>query len=86
MQADAFKTTPITAVLEAFKALHVKRIGILTPYIGPVNDILSEYIQSKGDFTVTRLSSFNLIHDSDVASVAVSSIKVKPHSDRFYKI
>ena len=48
---------------------------MVTPYVGEVNDILIKYIQSSGPYEVTRLITFNLIHDSDVASVSCDSIK-----------
>merc|ERR1711988_1390893 len=74
-QEDAFKTTPLTAALKGFKALGVKNIGLVTPYVGQVNDILIKYIEVAGDFHVTNLLTFNLIRDSEVASVTVESIK-----------
>ena len=74
-QASANKTTPITAALKAFSILETKKIGLVTPYIGEVNDILIKYIEGKGPWTVTNLVSFNLIQDKDVASVTTESIK-----------
>ena len=64
----------MTAALKAFEVLGVTKIGLVTPYIGPVNDILIRYLQSHGPYKVTRLISFNLIHDSDVAAVSSDSI------------
>ena len=64
----------MTAALKAFEVLGVTKIGLVTPYIGAVNDILIRYIQSHGPYQVTRLVSFNLIHDSDVAAVTCDSI------------
>ena len=55
--------------------MKVTKIGLVTPYIGAVNDILLKYIQSNGPYEVTQLITFNLIHDSDVASVSCNSIK-----------
>ena len=72
--ASAFKTTPVTAALEAFKASDARKIGLVTPYIGEVNEILIKYIEGKGPWRVTNLSSFNLIRDADVASVTKNSI------------
>ena len=51
------------------------KIGLVTPYIGEVNDILIKYIESRGPWEVTNLVTFNLIMDKDVASVSVNSIK-----------
>ena len=53
----------------------MKNIGLVTPYVGQVNDILIKYIEAAGDFHVTNLLTFNLIRDSEVASVTVESIK-----------
>ena len=75
LQEDAHKTTPLTAALKAFQALAVRRIGLVTPYIGEVNQILINYIEAAGDYKVTSLLSFNLGKDSEVASVTVESIK-----------
>lgn len=60
--------------MRAFEVLKVTKVGLVTPYIGPVNDSLVSYLQRRG-LTVTRLLSFNLVRDSDVASVACESIK-----------
>ena len=59
-----------------FKALQITKIGLVTPYIGAVNNILIDYIQQHG-YLVTNLTSFDLIHDSDVASVSCNSIIVR---------
>ena len=74
-QESASKTTPITAAIKAFDALKSRKIGLVTPYIGKVNDILIDYIEHKGAWKVTQLLSFNLISDTEVASVTESSIK-----------
>ena len=75
LQEEAHKTTPLTAALKAFEALAVRRIGLVTPYIGEVNQILINYIEAAGEYQVTSLLSFNLSRDSEVASVTVESIK-----------
>ena len=75
LQEDAHKTTPLTAALKAFQVLGVRNIGLVTPYIGEVNQILINYIQAGGDYKVTSLLTFNLRKDSEVASVTVESIK-----------
>ena len=74
-QASADKTTPITAAIKAFQALDTLKIGLVTPYIGEVNDILIKYMENSGAWEVTNLVTFNLIQDKDVASVSVDSIK-----------
>ena len=53
----------------------MRNIGLVTPYVGQVNDILVNYIEAAGEFCVTNLLTFNLIKDSEVASVTVESIK-----------
>ena len=74
-QASAHKTTPITAAIEAFKTLNTLKIGLVTPYIGEVNDTLIKYMEKSGPWEVTNLVTFNLIQNKDVASVSVDSIK-----------
>eukprot|EP00092_Neocalanus_flemingeri_P010712 GFUD01011538.1.p1 GENE.GFUD01011538.1~~GFUD01011538.1.p1 ORF type:complete len:289 (-),score=66.84 GFUD01011538.1:65-931(-) len=74
-QTSAAKTTPITAALKAFDVLQTKKIGLVTPYIGEVNEILIKYMEENGPWKVTNLITFNLIKDSDVASVTTESIK-----------
>ena len=71
----ALKTTPIASALSAFKALNTQRLGLVTPYIGAVNDILIKYIEEQGNLRVTNLVSFNLIKDTEVARVTEESIK-----------
>ena len=61
--------------MKAFEALAVRKIGLVTPYIGEVNQILIRYIEAAGEYKVTSLLSFNLSRDSEVASVTVESIK-----------
>merc|ERR1719341_1671933 len=74
-QPSAAKTTPITAALKSFDALEAQKIGLVTPYIGEVNDILIKYMEDNGPWKVTNLVSFNLIQDKDVANVTKESIK-----------
>ena len=74
-QPEAAKTSPITAALKAFSTLKAQKIGLVTPYIGEVNDILINYMEKYGPWKVTNLVSFNLIRDADVASVTAESIK-----------
>ena len=51
-QSEAGLTTPLTAALAAFTALGSNGLGLVTPYIGPVNNILVQHIQAAGDWTV----------------------------------
>ena len=53
----------------------MRKVGLVTPYIGEVNQILINYIEAAGDYKVTSLLTFNLRKDSEVASVTVESIK-----------
>ena len=61
--------------MRGFESLAVRNIGLVTPYIGEVNDILIKYIEAAGDCRVTALLSFNLGKDSEVASVTEETIK-----------
>lgn len=67
-------TTPITAAFAAFKAFKAKRIGMLTPYTADVNNIVAQYITTRG-FQVPVFGSFNESLDSTVARITPQSIE-----------
>ena len=61
-------TTPITAAFAAFRALDVKRVGVLTPYPESVNQIVAGYITDRG-LDVPVFGSFNEDRDSNVSRI-----------------
>ncbi|CAL4060323.1 unnamed protein product, partial [Meganyctiphanes norvegica] len=67
-------TTPITAALAAFRSLGVKRLALLTPYIGQVNEIFIDYVHKHSQVQVVKLWTFNLSDDRDVARVCQDDI------------
>ena len=71
---EAKATTPITAAFAAFRALDVKRIGVLTPYRDDINRFMRDYIQARG-FEVPVFGSFNEENDNQVARIAPASIR-----------
>ena len=56
-------TDPMASVLSAFLALNVKRIALLTPYIGEVNVNLAEYLENQGIEIANK--GFFRIYDDD---------------------
>ena len=71
---EAKPTTPITAAFSAFKALGIKRIGVLTPYSDEINLFMRAYIENKG-FSVPVFGSFNEENDNRAARISPHSIR-----------
>lgn len=71
---EANGTTPITAAFAAFRALHAKRIAVLTPYREDVNQALRTYIEARG-VEVPVLGSFDEEDDLRAARIDVASIR-----------
>ncbi|MBS7537384.1 maleate cis-trans isomerase family protein [Ancylobacter lacus] len=67
-------TTPVTAALAAFKALGVRRIGLLTPYAPSINTGLARYFESRG-LEVPARATFNRQDDREAALISVPSIE-----------
>jgi maleate isomerase len=66
-------TTPVTAALAAFKAFGASRIGVITPYAKPVNEIVRGYLNGKG-VTVSAFGSFEKLDDREAARISSQSI------------
>ncbi len=73
-QPDAKCTTPITAAFAAFRALKVKRVGVLTPYCESVNRIVAGYMTDRG-LDIPVFGSFNEFRDSNVSRITPQSIE-----------
>jgi len=58
-------TTTTTSVVEALKALNVKRIAVATPYIGDVNKALKRYFEAM-DFEIVNIEGLGITKDADV--------------------
>jgi len=67
-------TTPVTGAIAGFKALGVKRIALLTPYIDPVNRLFRRFVQ-RSRHEVPVIGSFNHENDNDVARISGDSIR-----------
>src|SRR3954466_10685768 len=67
-------TTPITGAIAGFKAMGVKRIALLTPYIDSVNRLFRKFVQDRG-IEVPVIGSFNHENDNDVARISGDSIR-----------
>ena len=67
-------TNPAFAAFSAFRALGAKRIGVLTPYERPVNDLVQGAIEAAG-FEVPVFASFNEPQDPVVAAIDTDSLK-----------
>lgn len=67
-------STPMAAGLAAFKALAVRRICLLTPYVDALNRRMRHAIQAAG-YAVPVMGSWNLADDAKVARIAASTIR-----------
>lgn len=66
-------TTPITAALAAARALGLKRIAMLTPYVPEINAMMRDYVRAR-DFEVPVFGSFNNGNDHEVTRIATKSV------------
>lgn len=71
---DTPTTNPAFAAFAAFRALGARRIGVLTPYERPVNDLVQAALEEAG-FEVPVFGSFNEPHDPTVAAIDAASLK-----------
>jgi maleate isomerase len=67
-------TTPITGAIAGFKALGVKRIALVTPYIDSVNRLFRKFVEDRG-IAVPVIGSFNHENDNEVARIDADSIR-----------
>jgi len=72
-------TTPITAAVAGMKALGVRRIALLTPYVDAVNRLLRDFILARG-LAVPVVGSFNHDEDREVARITTDSVKAAVRS------
>jgi maleate isomerase len=71
---DVKCTTPITGAIAGLKALAVERVGLLTPYVEEVNQVLCRFIEASG-IAVSVMGSFNHENDMEVARITQQSIR-----------
>ena len=72
-------TTPITAAIAGMKALGLRRIALLTPYVDAVNRLLRDFILARG-LAVPVVGSFNHDEDREVARITTQSVKAAVRS------
>jgi maleate isomerase len=67
-------SSPITGALAGMKALGLRRIALLTPYVQAINDMMRSYIEERG-VSVPVMGSFNNANDDEVARITLASTK-----------
>src|SRR5690625_1957728 len=66
-------TTTATAVVEATKALQVKKIAIATPYADDVNKLAHQFFSDSG-LEITQLTGLGIMNDYKISSLDIHSI------------
>ena len=66
-------TTPVTAAVKALQAFSVRRLSILTPYIGSVNREVGRFFSSRG-FDVLNIVGFGIENDNDMTAVTPAAV------------
>jgi len=66
-------TNPIVAALAAFKALSLKRIGFVTPYVADVSAAMRALLEKEG-MVITSFGSFEQMEESRVARISDQSV------------
>ena len=56
-------TNPVTAVMEAFKTLNVKKISLLTPYLESVSEEVAQFFEDQG-IEVLNTAGFGFENDT----------------------
>ncbi|WP_170405458.1 ectoine utilization protein EutA [Ruegeria arenilitoris] len=65
--------TPSSAAFDAFRALGIKTVSVLTPYSADVTEELAQYFQANGPDVISA-SHFGLTDDRDMARISQDSI------------
>lgn len=74
VRADVQCTMPIAAAKAAIKALGLRRIALLTPYIEEINQAMRNHFEA-ADIPVPVMGSFNNINDIQVSRIRPDSIR-----------
>lgn len=74
VRPDIACTTPMVAGVEGCKALGIRRLALLTPYIEEINRMVREFIENHG-LEVPVMGSFNNPNDDEVARIAPESLR-----------
>ncbi len=67
-------TDPLSAAIAAFRALGVRRIGLISPYIAEVSGVLCAALEAAG-FSIAGFASFEEQMEARVARIAPASIR-----------
>ncbi|MEM6985955.1 MAG: Asp/Glu racemase [Pseudomonadota bacterium] len=70
---NAACTDPMTAVIAACRALNIRRLGLLTPYIESVSAAMRHYISEQG-IEIAAFASFEQKDDPTVARITEQSV------------
>ncbi|MCR9254813.1 MAG: aspartate/glutamate racemase family protein [Alphaproteobacteria bacterium] len=70
---EAKVATTMAAVAAALHRRQAKRIAMVTPYIGAINEAMADYLEADG-FTLIRAASFNEPDDNNVARLSAEAI------------
>ncbi|MTI09962.1 maleate cis-trans isomerase family protein [Curvivirga aplysinae] len=73
VKPNAKVTNPITAATEAFQALNVKKLSLLTPYIPDVNRKVGETFAAKG-MEILNIAGFGVLEDADITRIDPDAI------------
>ena len=68
-----YATTIITAVINALKALQLKKISLVTPYVDDINRLEMEYLTERG-FQVLDVKGLGITEDMRIACVSPDKI------------
>lgn len=71
-------SNPLTATVEALRALGVRRLGIVSPYIEEVAEPLKQAFENRG-FEVPMAVSFGESSEANVARIDAKSLKSAAH-------
>ena len=67
-------TSPITGALAGIKALGLRNVALLTPYVQEINDIVKAWLEARG-VGVPVMGSFNNGNDDEVARITTASTR-----------
>lgn len=67
-------TSPITGALAGLRALGLRRVALLTPYVQEINDMMRAWLAARG-IEVPVMGSFNNPDDDQVARISLASTR-----------
>lgn len=67
-------SSPITGAIAGIKALGLKRVALLTPYVPAINELMRTYLEARG-IAVPVVGSFSNPNDDEVARISTASTR-----------